>query len=88
MTQIYEEYKKEMELATAWNPEVELGFNTAQTKKEHGIAFVESAGLSNHFELVVDYKRQQVMAPQQTPQGIIQIPQEQVVWRIIDQGWK
>jgi len=88
MTDLYEEYKKEMDLGTLWNPENELGLNAMQNKKDYKIAFIESSQLSNYFELSVEYKKQQVNMVQQTPQGPIQLPQEQVVWRIIGQGWK
>lgn len=88
MTDLYEEYAKEAELGKMWNPENELGLNAAQNRKDYKIAFIESAQLSNHFELAVEYKKQQVNTVQQTPQGPIQIPQEQVVWRIVGQGWK
>jgi hypothetical protein len=88
MTELYEEYKKEMELEKIWNPENELGLNTMQNKKDYKIAFMESWQLLNHFELSIDYKKQQVNMVQQTPQGPIQIPQEQVGFKIIGQGWK
>lgn len=89
MTDLYEEYKKEMGLGmNVWNPENELGPNAMQNKKDYKIAFIESAHLSNHFEISVDYRKQQVNMVQQTPQGPIQIPQEQVAWRIVGQGWK
>jgi hypothetical protein len=88
MTELYEEYAKEMELGKIWNPENELGMNVAQTKREYKIAFIETTQLSNYFELSLEYRRQQVNIVQQTPQGPIQIPQEQIVWRVVDQGWK
>src|SRR3989338_8980467 len=88
MTELFEEYKNEMELGKIWNPENELGVNAAQNKKDYKIAFMESTQLSNHFELSVEYKKQQVNTVQQTPQGPMQIPQEQVGWRIVGQGWK
>jgi len=44
--------------------------------------------LSNYFELSIEYKRQQVNIAQQTPQGPIQVPQEQVAFRVVGQGWK
>ena len=72
MTELYEEYKKEMELGKIWNPENELGVNAVQNKKDYKIAFMESWQLQNHFELSVEYKKQQ----------------EQVAWRIVGQGWK
>ena len=87
MTNLYEEYKKEMELGILWNPENELGL-MAQNKKDYKIAFVESVELSNHFELSIEYKKQQMHIVQQTPQGPVQIPQEQVTWRVVGQGWK
>ena len=71
-----------------WNPENELGEDKAMNKKEYKIAFVESCDLSNHFMLSIEYKKQQITTTQQTPQGPIQIPQEQVGFRIIGQGWE
>ena len=88
ITQLYEEYKEEMELDVLWKPENELGEDKAINKKEYKIAFVESDKLSNHFILSIEYKKQQITTTQQTPQGPIQIPQEQVGFRIIEQGWK
>ena len=88
MTNLYEEYKKEMELDVMWNPENELGQNAMQNKKNYTIAFIESAQLSSRFELSIEYRKQQVNAIQQTPQGPVQIPQDQVAWRILSQGWK
>lgn len=88
MTDLYEEYKKEMELGMMWNPENELGLNAAQNRKSYKIAFIESNQLSNYFGLEIEYRRQQVNMVQQTPQGPIQVPQEQVTSRIIGQGWK
>lgn len=87
-TSLYEEYKKEMDLGTLWNPENELGLNAVQNKKDYKIAYIESKDLSNYFQLSIEYKKQQVNIVQQTPQGPIQIPQEQVAWRIVEQGWK
>ena len=89
MGELYEAYKKEMNLgAGVWNPELELGANTSQIKKEYKIAYIESAKLSNYFEISLDFKRQQTMVMQQTPQGPMQIPQEQVGFRMVEQGWK
>jgi hypothetical protein len=88
MTDLYEEYAKEMELGALWNPENELGANAMQNKKDYKIAFIESRESEGHFELAIDYRKQQVNMVQQTPQGPIQLPQEQVVWRIVGQGWK
>jgi len=88
MTELYEEYAKEMELGKIWNPENELGMNVSQTRKDYTIAFIESTKLSNYYELSIEYKKQQVNIVQQTPQGPIQIPQEQVGFKIVGQGWK
>ena len=88
MTDLYEEYKNEMNLGVLWNPENELGLNTMQNKKDYKISFIESSQLSSYFELSVEYRKQQVNMVQQTPQGPIQIPQEQVGFRIVGQGWK
>lgn len=88
MTDLYEEYKKEMDLGALWNPENELGLNAVQNRKDYKIAFIESQQLSNRYELSIEYRKQQVSVVQQTPQGPIQVPQEQVAWRIVSQGWK
>lgn len=88
MTDLYEDYAKEMKLGVMWNPENELGINVSQVKKDYKIAFIESVKLSNYYELSIDYKKQQVNVVQQTPQGPIQIPQEQVGFKIVEQGWK
>ena len=88
MTGLYEEYEKEMEFGRLWNPENELGANAVQNRKDYKIAFIESTQLSNYYEISVEYKKQQVNMVQQTQQGPIQLPQEQVVWRIVGQGWK
>ena len=88
INELFEEYQKEMELNKIWNPEVEIDQNQAVTKKEYKIAFVESVQQTDCFKLVVEYKKGQVQITQQTPQGPIQIPQEKVMWKIIEQGWK
>ena len=88
MTELYEEYAKEMEFGKAWNPENELGENTMQNKKDYKIAYVESAKISNYFNISIEYKKQQVNITQQTPQGPIQVPQEQVGFKMVGQGWK
>jgi len=88
MTDLYEEYAKEMELGAIWNPENELGINAMQNRKDYKIAYIESTHASNRFELTVEYRKQQMNMVQQTPQGPIQVPQEQVSWRIVGQGWK
>ncbi|MCD6429410.1 hypothetical protein J7L09_01815 [bacterium] len=88
MSQLLEEYKKEMELDKIWNPEIEIGENQAYTKKSYKVAFIESTNQTNYFEQVIEFKKGQVTVTQQTPQGPIQIPQEKVMWRVIGQGWK
>lgn len=87
MTKLFESYVKEMELDKIWNSEMELG-NNFQTKKDHKIAYIESEKIANYFELSLEYKKGQVNIPQQTPQGLIQVPQEQVMWKVVGQGWK
>jgi len=85
---LYEEYRTEMGLnITSWNPEEELGNNAVQNKKDYKIAYIESLNASNYFQLSIDYRKQQVNITQQTPQGPIQIPQEQVGFKIVGQGW-
>lgn len=88
MSELYEEYKKDMGLnMNSWNPEAELGDNTMQNKKDYKIACVETSELSNYFQLSIEFRKQQVNVTQQTPQGPIQIPQEQVGFKIFNQGW-
>lgn len=87
MTELYESYADEMELNKLWNAEMELG-NNFQTKKDHKIAYIESEKIANYFELSLEYKKGQVNITQQTPQGPVQIPQEQVMWKAVGQGWK
>jgi len=89
MSDLYVEYAKEMELQnTVWNPENELGANNSQNKKTYTIAVIESMALPKKYTITMEFRRQQVMIAQQTPQGPIQIPQEQVGMRTLDQGWK
>jgi len=88
MTEIYEQYSAEMKTREVWNPEAELGENQSMNKRQYKIAFVESAEISNFFEINMEFKKVQQNVPQQTPNGVIQIPQEQIVWRVAEQGWK
>jgi len=88
MTDLCEEYNKDLDFGKMWNPENELGANAMQNRKDYKIAHIESRQLSNYYDISVEYKKQQVNIVQQTPQGPIQIPQEQVGWRVIAQGWK
>jgi len=88
MAELYEEYKKEMGLGGLWNAEAELGENRSINKKEYKLAYIENAAEANYFELVLEYRKGQVNIVQQTPQGPIQVPQEQVMWRVLGQGWK
>ena len=88
MTDLCEEYNKELDFGEIWNPENELGANAMQNRRDYKIAFIESRQLSNYYDISVEYKKQQVNIAQQTPQGPIQIPQDQVGWRVIAQGWK
>ncbi len=88
MTSLYDEYDKELEFGKIWNPENELGVNAMQNRKDYKLAYVESAQLSNHFELTIEYRKQQVNMVQPTPQGPVQVSQEQVGAKVIGQGWK
>ena len=88
MTDLYEEYNKELNFGKMWNPENELGANEVQNRKDYKIAYIESWQLSNYYDISVEHRKQQVNIVQQTPQGPIQIPQEQVGFKIIGQGWK
>lgn len=88
MSDLYMQYSEEMGLGKQWNPENELGTNNSSTKKDYKIAFVESADISNNFNILMEFRRQQVMMTQQTPQGPVQIPQEQIGFKPLEQGWK
>ncbi|MFA6304326.1 MAG: hypothetical protein WCV73_02100 [Patescibacteria group bacterium] len=88
MTDLYEEYAREMEFGIMWSPENELGLNVMQNTKDYKIAFIESDSIINCFELKIEYRKQQINIIQQTPQGPIQVPQEQVGFKIVEQGWK
>lgn len=87
MTEIYEEYNNEMNMTKIWNPELEIGEGRVENKQNYKIAYVESAEISNCFEINMEFKRVQQTVAQQTPQGMISIPQMQIVWRVIGQGW-
>jgi len=88
MTQLFEEYEKEMQFGKVWNAEIEIGENQAFNKKDYKIAFIESAKQSNYFDFVLEFKKGQINITQQTPQGPIQVPQQKVMWKVISQGWK
>jgi len=88
MSDLWEEYNKELDFGKMWNAENELGVNTMQNRKNYKIAYIESTQLSNNFDIEVEFRKQQVNVVQQTPQGPIQLPQEQVGFKIIGQGWK
>jgi ClpP class serine protease len=76
MTDLYEEYNKELDFGKMWNPENELGANAMQNKKDYKIAYIESSQLSNYYDISVEYRKQQV-------NNI-----DQVGFKIIGQGWK
>ena len=88
MTDLYEDYNQDLEFGKMWNPEIELGPNAVQNRKDYKIAYIESRDLSNCYDIDVEYRKQQVNVVQQTPQGPIPMQQEQVGWKIINQGWK
>jgi len=88
MSDLWEEYNKELDFGKMWNPENELGPNAVQNVKNYKIAYIESTQLSNNYDIAAEYRKQQVNVVQQTPQGPIQVPQEQVGFKIISQGWK
>ncbi len=88
MSDLWEEYNKELDFGKMWNAENELGANAMQNRKNYKIAYIESTQLSNNFDIEVEYRKTQVNMVQQTPQGPVQIPQEQVGFKIIGQGWK
>lgn len=86
MTEIYEEYKKEMGLGENWDPMFEIGEGNQELKKKYKVAFVESEMISNFVEVTIEYKRIQQNVIQQTPRGPINIPQNQVIAQPM--GWK
>ena len=88
MTNLFEEYKQAMELEILWNPETELGVNTDQNRKDYKVACIETNSLLSYYNISIDYKKQYNNLVQQTPQGTVQTPQEQVVFKIVEQGWK
>ena len=88
MTDLWTEYNAELDFGKMWNPENELGPNAVQNRKVYKIAYIESTALVNSFDIDVEYRKQQVNVPQQTPMGPIQVSQEQVGFKIIGQGWK
>lgn len=88
MSDLFEEYKKEMELDILWSPEKELGQNAVSNNKNYKIAVIESLEISNQCEVSIEYKKQQVNITQQTPQGPVNIPQEQIGVKVVGQGWK
>lgn len=88
MTDLYEEYDKELEFGKIWNPQNEIGLNAVQTVNDYKIAFIESRQMSNYYEITAEYRKQQMNVVQQTPRGPVQVPQEQVAVRITGQGWK
>lgn len=87
LTAMYEAYHEEMKMTEMWNPESEIE-GKREHQKEYKIAFVESTEKTNSFGITLDFKKVQQVVPQQTPAGIINIPQEQIVMRTIGQGWK
>jgi len=87
MTDLYEEYRKDMELGKVWNPDMEIGGNH-ELMKDYKLAYIENAEISNHFGLSVSFKRGQVNITQNTPNGPMQVPQEQTLWKVVGQGWK
>jgi ClpP class serine protease len=88
MTELFDLYKAEMETDKQFNPEVELGQNISNQRTTYKIAYVETRESLSYYYIVIDYKKQQVNMVQQSLQGPFQVPQEQVVFRIVEQGWK
>ena len=88
MIALYQKYDSDLEFGQMWNAETELGPNAVQNKKVYKIAYIEIRELSNDFEFEVEYRKQQVNMVQQTPQGPMQVQQEQVGFKILRQGWQ
>lgn len=87
LSSLYESYNTDMRLTEPWNPEVEID-GRSENKRDYRIAFVESREESHAFELSLEFKKLQQLVPQQTPSGVVNVQQEQIVWRITGQGWK
>ncbi len=87
MTSLYESYAEEAQINKIWNPEIEIEGKETQNK-EYKIAFVESGEMQNYFSLGIELKKVRKPVPLQTPQGPINIEQDQIVWRMTGQGWR
>ncbi len=87
LSRIYETYDADMRLTEPWNPEVEID-GRSENRRDYAIAFVESADMSQHFGLSMEFRRLQQLVPQQTPSGVVNVQQEQIVWRVTGQGWR
>ncbi len=82
MTELFAEYQKEMELNIPWTPEGEIG-NNQFLKKDYLIAAIDSKESPNRYQLFLEFKKIQKVQP--APQE--PTPQEQVVWRVVNQKW-
>ncbi len=87
LSQLYESYTADMHLTDSWNPETEID-GRSENRKDYKIAFVESTEKSAAFGLSMEFKKLQQLVPQQTPGGVVNVQQEQIVWRIVGQGWR
>jgi hypothetical protein len=87
MTGLYESYAEEAQMNKIWNPEIEINGKDVLSK-EYKIAFVESTSAQNYFSLDLELKKVQTPVPLQTPQGMINVNQDQIVWRMTGQGWR
>lgn len=87
LSSLYESYNTDMRLIEPWNPETEID-GRSENRREYRIAFVESREESRAFGLSMEFKKLQQLVPQQTPTGVVNVQQEQIVWRIMGQGWK
>lgn len=87
MKDLYNEYKKEMGLGKNWDPKSELG--TSQTlNKDFKTALIETTDIQNSFNVNIDILKVQQSVTQQTPQGLVQIPQEKIDWKWNSGEWK
>lgn len=87
LSSLYETYRDETHMTEMWNPETEIE-GRSENRKEYAIAFVETVSSGSVFHLGIEFKRIQQMVPQQVSGGVVNIPQEQVVWRVVGQGWR
>ncbi|MFA7191844.1 MAG: hypothetical protein WC089_00895 [Candidatus Paceibacterota bacterium] len=85
ISELFSEYYSEMNLGNSvWNPDGELGASNQKKQNDYKVAFVESLENQKYYNLSIEFTRQQVTVNN----GSVQTPQNQVGFRVINQGWK